>query len=1161
MHSSLKAARPPAHVRLGAGVQYPIEGEVSGEHVIIDAEPYICIRNVDALKPFFMSIVSDGDLWIFAGSNSPFTAGRSNPDQAIFPYQTVDKVLRDPASAGATTVMLVQRGGGEWALWEPWRASGRLYAITRNLYKHANGSAVIFEETNDHLGLRLRWSLTASDAFGLVRECELENVADDAVSVRYLDGWHHLLPAGVTQDIYARFSYLAAAYMRHERADQSMLGIYTLNSRLSDRAAPVESLRATCAWSLGHKNPTVLLSARQVEAFRHNEPVQAENEVRGEFGAYLVADRVALAPGKKHTWMTIADTGVDHCGLVALERGLKKPGKLEIALRKSAAANRRGLRARIAAADGLQETADRSASVHHFANVLFNCMRGGTFVDSYYFPGSDFGKFLKSRNSTLHESHRAWLELLPERMTLEELDRSVAEQDDDQLTRLSREYLPLSFSRRHGDPSRPWNRFVIRVKSEHDDVVYDYQGNWRDIFQNWESLAHSYPAALERMIAVFLNASTADGYNPYRVTRGGIDWEVHDHNDPWSHIGYWGDHQIIYLLRLLQTCENHYPGKLTAQLGEKLYAYATVPYEIRGYDEIERDPGESIRFNEDLHKKLLERAEKIGNDGKLLSGGKGKIALISLAEKLLVPLLAKLSNLVPGGGIWMNTQRPDWNDANNALVGWGLSMVTVYQMRKYIQFVDALFTAGKVDAYEISRPVAVFTAEIATILVHAAKQPTHSAAERYSLVEALGRAGETYRASVYDRKVHESATLPVVTIHRLLENALAVVDDTIRANRREDGMYHSYNLLEIVEHTASVKRLQLMLEGQVGVLSCGLLTPEESIALLRAMAASELYRKDQDSYMLYPDKKIASFLSRNTLPKTWRTDAPLLGDLIEAGVRDIVVVDEEGAAHFQADLANAGDLNASLNKLAKDSHYRAAVARDRQAILHLWETVFDHSTFLGRSGTMFAFEGLGSIYWHMVAKYLLAVQENYEAALKSEVKPEVRRALAELYDDVRSGLGFTKTPQIYGAFPSDPYSHSPSHLGAQQPGMTGQVKEEILTRWGELGIEVSNGSIHFNPTLLRADEFYAFDHAFTYFRVDGEEVTWDLPAHSLAFTYCQVPICYHLSDTAAISIERKKGSATFEGSKLSAGDSASIFARNGMIVKIMVHIPRKNFIH
>ena len=36
----------------------------------------------------------------------------------------------------------------------------------------------------------------------------------------------------------------------------------------------------------------------------------------------------------------------------------------------------------------------------------------------------------------------------------------------------------------------------------------------------------------------------------------------------------------------------------------------------------------------------------------------------------------------------MNTQRPEWNDANNALVGYGLSMVTLAHLRRYLQLID-----------------------------------------------------------------------------------------------------------------------------------------------------------------------------------------------------------------------------------------------------------------------------------------------------------------------------------------------------------------------------------------------------------------------------------------------------------------------------------------
>ncbi|MBP7520566.1 MAG: hypothetical protein KA896_09025, partial [Leptothrix sp. (in: Bacteria)] len=66
--------------------------------------------------------------------------------------------------------------------------------------------------------------------------------------------------------------------------------------------------------------------------------------------------------------------------------------------------------------------------------------------------------------------------------------------------------------------------------------------------------------------------------------------------------------------------------------------------------------------------------------------------------------------------------------------------------------------------------------------------------------------------------------------------------------------------------------------------------------------------------------------------------------------------------------------------------------------------------------------------------------------------------------------GYRKSAAEYGAFPADPYSHTPGEGGAQQPGMTGQVKEEILTRWGELGLRLAGGRIHFCPVLTDAAE-------------------------------------------------------------------------------------------
>ena len=133
-------------------------------------------------------------------------------------------------------------------------------------------------------------------------------------------------------------------------------------------------------------------------------------------------------------------------------------------------------------------------------------------------------------------------------------------------------------------------------------------------------------------------------------------------------------------------------------------------------------------------------------------------------------------------------------------------------------------------------------------------------------------------------------------------------------------------------------------------------------------------------------------------------------------------------------------------------------------MLDLFERLFDHESFTGRSGTFFGYEGLGCIYWHMVSKLLLAAQETYFRAVEAGApKRRAANGLADCYYDIRAGIGDYKTPEVYGAFPMDPYSHTPAQGGARQPGLTGQVKEDFLCRMGELGVFVKNGEIHFRP--------------------------------------------------------------------------------------------------
>jgi hypothetical protein len=72
----------------------------------------------------------------------------------------------------------------------------------------------------------------------------------------------------------------------------------------------------------------------------------------------------------------------------------------------------------------------------------------------------------------------------------------------------------------------------------------------------------------------------------------------------------------------------------------------------------------------------------------------------------------------------------------------------------------------------------------------------------------------------------------------------------------------------------------------------------------------------------------------------------------------------------------------------------------------------------------------------MVSKLLLAVMEVCQKPSMKMLTPETMGRLLEHFYEVSRGIGVHKSPELYGAFPTDAYSHTPFGKGAQQPGMT-----------------------------------------------------------------------------------------------------------------------------
>ncbi len=172
--------------------------EIKGENVTFENETYYKISNSDKMRPFFMSIVSDSNHWMFISSNGGLSAGRKNADYSLFPYYTDDKITESADITGSKTIFQIHKDG-KTLIWEPFsiRQMG-VYKTKRNLYKNSYGNKVVFEEINLDLGLTFRYQWNSSNKFGFVKKSTLINNSKQKLKVTVLDGLQNIVPAGVT---------------------------------------------------------------------------------------------------------------------------------------------------------------------------------------------------------------------------------------------------------------------------------------------------------------------------------------------------------------------------------------------------------------------------------------------------------------------------------------------------------------------------------------------------------------------------------------------------------------------------------------------------------------------------------------------------------------------------------------------------------------------------------------------------------------------------------------------------------------------------------------------------------------------------------------------------------------------------------------------------
>jgi hypothetical protein len=119
--------------------------------------------------------------------------------------------------------------------------------------------------------------------------------------------------------------------------------------------------------------------------------------------------------------------------------------------------------------------------------------------------------------------------------------------------------------------------------------------------------------------------------------------------------------------------------------------------------------------------------------------------------------------------------------------------------------------------------------------------------------------------------------------------------------------------------------------------------------------------------------------------------------------------------------------------------------------------------------------------------------------------------------------------------------------------MTGQVKEDFLSRMRELGIYIENGEIAFRFSMINPNEFLVQKKVFEYFDLKDEKQQIILNEGQLGFTFCQVPVIYTISQEDKIKLTKNDGTwIELAGNTIKHDWSVSLFERDRRFSQIEV---------
>ena len=448
------------------------------------------------------------------------------------------------------------------------------------------------------------------------------------------------------------------------------------------------------------------------------------------------------------------------------------------------------------------------------------------------------------------------------------------------------------------------------------------------------------------MIAKFLNASTADGYNPYRMTRDGIEWEVPEPRRSLGQhrlLGRPPDHLPAEAARSRR--RSSIPARCAALLDQRDLRLRRRALPHRPTPILLRDPRNTIDFDRGHAGARSRRAcTAMGTDGKLVTDADGagpprhpgREAAGPAAGQALQPRPGRRHlDEHPAPGVERRQQRP----GRQGPVGghrWPTCAATCVSCASSLP--RTAHVAVSAEVASCSAPSRASSRSIGPTDRRRFDAGARRASwMRWAALAALPRG--VYRDGL-------SGTATVVAGDRSVALLRRWRSTTSTRILREPARRRP---LPRLQHPRPVRRRRRsthcyeMLEGQVAVLSRARSVRRKRFgSAAHACAQPALPRRPAQLPALPRHGRCPRFLEQNSVPGRAVGASPLVAALLAAGDRTIVVRDATASCTSTPTSATPGIWPPRSTARTPDPGLARLVEADRRPVLDLFEDIFHH---------------------------------------------------------------------------------------------------------------------------------------------------------------------------------------------------------------------------